>query len=211
MATKAVGRNGFERVVEFTRTLPARDRLRLAATVASQHPRLEGKERRLETLLATMSSASAVTEAMGGGPRHVVDLEALAESELQQAQIGGEAAAVVWSLPMLESSAAAAALGAKRTNRERVRQFRERSWLLGLPRDHTFLYPRFQFDRRRRDVFAEVREVNQILGSGRDPWGVASWWVSPNERLGDAPITFVGKSKGDVLKRAAEALVEAVG
>jgi hypothetical protein len=113
---------------------------------------------------------------------------------------------------MLESKAAAIALGAKVTNREKVRSHRERSRLLGLPRDRSYLYPAFQFDPRKRELYPEVRQVNELLDAAVDPWGVASWWVSPNDRLGGArPLDLVSKARAEEVVRAAQAIVEPIG
>ena len=130
---------------------------------------------------------------------------------LLQAQVQGEAIRTIWREPMLEPRDAALALGANRTNREKVRRYRERSWLLGLPGARGYLYPAFQFDPRRRDVFTEVRAVNERLEAASDPWGVASWWVSRHARLGARPVDLVGTDRADDLATVAEAVIEPIG
>ena len=112
---------------------------------------------------------------------------------------------------MFESRDAAVALGAKPTNREKVRQYRERSWLLGLPSGRGFVFPAFQFDPERRDAFPEVRAVNERLSAASDPWGVASWWISRHARLGARPVDLVGTGRADDLVTVAEVVVEPVG
>ena len=82
-----------------------------------------------------------------------------------------EALEMIWSEPMLRPGAAAVALGARATNREKVRRLRQRSSLLGLPQGNGFLYPAFQFDSRRREVFPEVRAVKRTAGIRRRPVG----------------------------------------
>ena len=86
-----------------------------------------------------------------------------------------------------------------------------RSWLLGLASGRGYLYPAFQFDSGRRDVFADVRAVNERLEAAGDPWGVASWWISLHARLGARPVDLVGTDRADELIAVAEAVVEPVG
>lgn len=133
------------------------------------------------------------------------------QQAMSQAKLLGEAIDAIWRAPMLEQKDAAIALGAKASNREKVRMHRERSWLLGLPRDRHYLYPAFQFDPLRRDVFPEVRTVNELLGAANDPWGVASWWVSVNARIDTAPLELVGADRSEDLLAVATAAVEPVG
>lgn len=96
---------------------------------------------------------------------------------------------------MLEPRDAALALGGRRENRERVRRYREPSWLLGPPSGRGYLYPAFQFDASRRDVVPEVRAVNEELDAAGDPWGVASWWISRNDRIDARPRDLVGTDR----------------
>ena len=112
---------------------------------------------------------------------------------------------------MLEARDVALALGARQENRERVRRYRERSWLLGLPAGRGYLFPAFQFDAARRDVTPEVRTVNEQLDAAGDPWGVASWWISRNDRLGARPRDLVGTERADELAEAAGALTRPLG
>ena len=148
-----------------------------------------------------------LAQQLGGEPRVV--LGSLDQWEL--AQLQGEAIHTVWQEPMLKPGAAAESLGAKPTNREKVRRLRMRSALLGLPHDHAFLYPAFQFDVRRRCVFSEVETVNRMLNAADDPWGVASWWIGQHDRLGAQPMDLVGHGRVDDLVAVAEAVLEPVG
>lgn len=117
----------------------------------------------------------------------------------------------IWDEPMLGPRDAALALRAKGENRERVRRYRERSWLLGLLSGRGYRYPGFQFDADRRDVAPEVRTVNEELDAAGDPWGVASWWVSCNDRLGERPRDLVGTARAGELGEAAGALTLPLG
>ena len=183
--------------------------LEVAATFAAQHSAFEGDEYHLRSWLALLASQDDLTWQIGGHPRNVLD--AAEHLVLAQTRLRGEAIDAIWQMPMLEPRDAAVALGAKETNRERARQHRGRSWLLGLRRDRGYLYPAFQFDPLRRDVFSEVRAVNELLGAVGDPWGVASWWVSKNARIDAAPLELVGTSRSDDLQALAGAVMEPVG
>ena len=68
---------------------------------------------------------------------------------------------------------------------------RHRSQLIGLPSQDGYRYPKFQFDLQHNDIYEVVAEVNEILGAGRDPWGAASWWLHPNEFVGDCPANLL--------------------
>ena len=185
------------------------DLLDAAASLAAQHRGLEGYEARLRGLLGLLTLRSDLARRLGGDPHHVFDN--LEQAVMAGAKLQGEAVRTIWREPMLKPKDAAVALGARATNREKVRRLRERSSLLGLPHGNGFLYPTFQFDHQRRDVLAEVRAVNERLGAGLDPWGVASWWVSRNARLGERPVDLVGTGRAHHLAAAAEAVVEPLG
>ena len=185
------------------------DVLDAAASLAARHHALEGDESQLRSLLALLVVRSNLVRQLGGEPRQVLD-EA-GQALMVQARLQGEAIQTIWREPMLEPKDAAVALGAKATNREKVRQYRERSWLLGLPSGRGYLYPAFQFDHERRDVFAEVRAANERLEAANDPWGVASWWISRHDRLGARPADLVGTHRGDDLVAVAAAGAELVG
>lgn len=185
------------------------DVLDAAASLAARHQALEGDESLLRGWLALFVLRSDLVRQLGGEPRHVLD-EA-GQALVAQARLQGEAIQTIWREPMLEPKDAAVALGARATNREKVRQYRERSWLLGLPFGRGYLYPAFQFDHERRDAFAEVRAVNERLEAANDPWGVASWWVSRHARLGARPADLVGTHRGDDLVAVAAAGTELVG
>ncbi len=186
--------------------------LSAAAELASLHPDLSSEEASgLRSVLAALAVRDRVTDQLAGQPRQVLSAEDAADSVLRQARIAGEAIASIWEYPMLEPRAAAIALGAKPANREKVRSYRDRSWLLALPKGRGFIYPKFQFDPVTHDIYAAVRTANETLGAHSDPWGVASWWSSPNDRLGSTPADLVGTDKDSEIVHAAEALLEPVG
>lgn len=189
--------------------VPEADLLDAAALLAARHHALEGEESELRSWLALLAERSELAQRLGGEPRQVLD--ELAQSVLVRAKLQGEAVDTIWREPMLEPRDAAVALGARAANREKVRQYRERSWLLGLPWGRGYLYPAFQFDPERRDVFPVVRAVNELLDAVDDPWGVASWWVSRHARLGVRPVDLVGTERAEDLVAVAEAVAEPVG
>ena len=199
-----------ELLVHYTsRVAEESDVLDAAAFLAAQHHALAGDEAWLRSWLSLLTVRNDVVRQIGGEPRHVLD-EA-GQGVLAQAMVQGEAVRAIWREPMREPRDAAVALGARATNREKVRQYRKRSWLLGLPAGRGYVYPAFQFDPERRDVFAEVRAVNERLEAADDPWGVASWWIARHARLGARPADLVGTRRADDLVAAAEAATELIG
>ncbi|MCA1842632.1 MAG: hypothetical protein LC792_05470 [Actinobacteria bacterium] len=188
------------------------ERLTAAAELASLHPDLEGAgSADIRSLLATVALRDRLIDELAGAPRHVARAGDVADSLLRQARIAGEALASIWEYPMLEPAGAALALGAKPSNREKVRTYRERSWLVGLPKGRGYMYPRFQFDPGSHDVRPEVRSANELLDAAHDPWGVASWWTAPNDRVGCRPVELVGTARGPDVVHAAQAFLEPVG
>ena len=131
--------------------------------------------------------------------------------EAAKARIRDEAIRTILREPALGPGDAAVALGAPASDTERVRLHRERGWLLGLPGGRGPTYPAFQFDAQRRCVFPEVRAVNEHLGASDDPWGVASWWVSRNDRIEARPVDLVGTERAADLVDIAGAVTEPVG
>jgi hypothetical protein len=185
------------------------DLLDAAATVAARHEAWAGDDVRLRRWLTVLGHSREFAAQLGGDPQHV--LEGLERSALNQARLQGEAIESIWREPMLKPGDAALALGARATNREKVRRLRERSSLLGLPSGSGFLYPAFQFDPARRRLFPEVIKVNEQIDAAGDPWGVASWWMAENARLAERPVDCVGTERSSELVEAAGALVEPVG
>jgi hypothetical protein len=93
-------------------------------------------------------------------------------------------------------------------------RLRRTNRLLAVPKGQTFVYPAFQFDFERQRVHPIVAWVAKLLDAQDDPWGVVSWWLTPNARLRDgrAPKDLLDEESGpDVIRRLAEAVVEASG
>ena len=183
--------------------------LDVAASLAARHHGLAGDEARIRSWLALFALRRDLVRQLGEEPRHV--FEEFEKTVLAQTQFQGESIRTIWRESMLEPKDAAVALGAKKTNREKIRRIRKRSLLLGLPSGRGYLYPMFQFDAERREIFPEVRAVNERLNAASDPWGVASWWVSCHARLGTRPVDLVGTDRAGDLVTVAESVVEQVG
>ncbi len=197
----------------FVRELSAVEALDLAAHIATEHPMLATRYRELRSLLRIQAQWNSTVEQLAGEPQRLLSLEDLADGSLKQARIAGEAVAAIWDEELLPSSEVARRFGAKPTNREKVNAQRRRSHLLGLPREggRMYLYPAFQIDAARQEIYPEVSKVNQLFDAYSDPWGAASWWVSDNARLGGRPIDLIGTAESPSVLRAAEALLEPIG
>lgn len=191
-------------ILAAARLLEGDELIDLAARVASAHAGLEGREPRLRVLLKMEASQPDLVRELAGGPL-------LGSFIADETLVASEAVATIWREPMLDSTELSVALGGRQSNREKARVLRERSELLGLPHGRGFVYPAFQVDSSKKDVRPEVREVNQILEAAADPWGVASWWVSGNDRLmGARPIDVVNGASAPSVVAAARATVEPI-
>jgi hypothetical protein len=163
------------------------------------------------SLLATMRAALAsgvIAEEMSGSPRIVVEgieLPGFGPEEIaREAALRGLVRARIFEQDMLTASAVAEIVGSRSTNpRQYANKARLRSEIVGVPWRNQYLFPRFQFDEEHGCVRPDAGEVNRVLCAVDDPWGVASWWVSSNGRLG-------GRTPADVLVEAPDtaALVE---
>jgi len=184
--------------------------LDVAAGLASLHPALHAKRLLVRSLLAWEAKSGAVSASLEDDPRTVLGPEDLAGEA--EARLRGKAIGRIWQEKMLDSAAASVALGAEPTDPQPVASLRRRSALLGLRHDRDDLFPAFQFDLSKRRLHPEVEAANRALGAERDPWGVASWWISPNQRLdGDRPMDLVGTDRSRDLMPAASALLEPIG
>lgn len=148
----------------------------------------------------TLRSAAEVST-LAGPPRLVHDAIGEAFTDLA---LRTQARRAVLDVEMLTSSAVAQALGLHGSNqREAASRLRRSGGLLGLPDNGSrgYLYPAFQVDPVSRRVRPVVATVNRALDAVGDPWGAASWWVSPTPRLdGAPPMSLVGGSiEGDLL------------
>ncbi len=132
----------------------------------------------------------------------------------KRARITGEAKrSLLADDELLTGAAVSKLLGSRSENpRQYANSLRQAGALLAIPRANQYLYPAFQFDRRRKVIYPEIAMVGQLLEADADPWGVLSWWVSPNARLGDRrPRDLLGTAEAKHLRSLAAAVVEPIG
>jgi hypothetical protein len=156
------------------------------------------------------SAADAVTTALAGEPRSVLH----AEDILRDARLRGEAQGRILQARMLDAEAVGALLGSQSESNRRqyANMQRQRGDLLGVPRLNAYLYPAFQFDLERGCIRDIVSSINRRLGADVDPWGVASWWTTPMQRLQNrAPEQLLGTDEESVLVELAEAELAPLG
>lgn len=153
----------------------------------------------ITTLLRMTLARESQVEALTGAPSKV---HTLVESAFVDLRIKVEARRAILSIDMLDSSAVADLLGASgRNKREAASDLRRRGTIVGVPvSGRKLVYPAFQFDPVDRMVIPVVAVVNARLGALEDPWGVASWWISPQPRLdGQAPRELIGSDRTEQL------------
>jgi hypothetical protein len=64
----------------------------------------------------------------------------------------------------------------------------------------------------RRCIRESAASVNRLLGASEDPWGVASWWTTPSERLQNrAPKELLGTDEEPLLLELANAELAPIG
>lgn len=93
--------------------------------------------------------------------------------------------------------------------RDKASKARRAGKLLGLDVNGRTKYPVFQIDPARARIRPGVSEANMQLNARDDPWGVASWWLSPSGWLpdGQRPADIAVAGEREVLQQ----LVDAVG
>lgn len=125
----------------------------------------------------------AVAATVVGAARTVHDSAAAAFPDLA---IRFAAQRAILDVDMLTAHAVAEVLGhTSKNSREAASRLRLQGVLLGVqpPGSRAYLFPAFQFDPLAARIHPVVAEVNRVLGAAEDPWGVASWWISPHARL----------------------------
>lgn len=169
----------------------------------------------VSSLLRSSLVAEDVRTALAGEPAILdADEEMLTPDDvLRVARVQGEAEASVLRHEMLEASALARLLGSTSANpREFVRSLRTRGEVVGLPRTGGYVFPAFQVNASRREVWPIVAELNRLLGAKDDPWAVGSWWFTRDSRLSAEPYKLVtDPTRADDLRRAAGRELAAVG
>jgi hypothetical protein len=80
--------------------------------------------------------------------------------------------------------------------------------LVILERDGEHLAPIFQFEGEDSRPAAGVEEVNRLLGALDDPWGAASWWLTPHASLHVIPADALRAGEAETVTAAARAAGE---
>jgi hypothetical protein len=186
-------------------------------------PSLRRYRERLVAQLRTAAASGVMAERIAGRPhrlvvfdeeRHAVTIDSPLVV-LEDIAIAAEARGRVLDEPMMEAAEVSTLLGSTSTNkRQYAQRLRQQSKLVAVTVKNKDYYPLFQIDVERRRVRDVVVEVNQLLNAAEDPWGVASWWVTPNGRLDDgrAPKDLLGHERGErTAVSLARGLTEAAG
>jgi len=143
-------------------------------------------------------------------PTALSTASALMEEALQKGKLQDR----IYQQKMVDADSASQLLGS--TSSSNLRQYANKqrldSVLLGVPFKNSYLYPVFQFDVARRRVNPVVERVNRLLEASKDPWGVASWWTTPSERLkGRCPHELLGSVEEPKIEELAYADLEPIG
>jgi len=189
-----------------------------AELVAEASRTLPGLTRHGASLLALVRSAGiaeSLTEELAGEPRIVVDEVELPRFDpvavLAESAVRAQVHARVYETELLTGPAVSRLLGSRSKNpRQLANRRRVASRLLGVPHRNQYLYPSFQIDSQRARVYEAAEKVNMLLCAADDPWGVASWWLAPNGRLGGvAPADLLGdEEREQEVVELAESLAE---
>ncbi|MBN4926890.1 hypothetical protein IEU95_08610 [Hoyosella rhizosphaerae] len=91
--------------------------------------------------------------------------------------------------------------------RSAIKNLRDAGKLIGLPvgKRPDYLYPVFQFDVAQCRVRPVVAYTNQLIMANEDPYGSATWWITPTDLLdGVSPLDALNAGE------LTESLVDAV-
>lgn len=166
--------------------------------------------REIVDALRAAAVADDVRVALAGPPAQIIS----AEDVLKDALLRGQVQNRILQERLLDADAVGTLLGSQ--SESNLRQYantqRLRGELLGIPRLNAYLYPEFQFDTARGRIYETARSINQQLDAKNDPWGVASWWTTSSERLGNrAPKDLLGTDDEPELRLLADADLAPVG
>jgi hypothetical protein len=157
----------------------------------------------VEVLLTTVRGA-------GLAPARDVRLSDRAAALLQSMRIEQDARDAVLREGVADADQVGQWLGGSGTAiRDKASKARRAGKLLGLDVNGRTKYPIFQIDPAQARIRPGVAEANTQLNAKADPWGVASWWLSPSGWLpdGQRPADVAIAGDRELLQR----LVDAVG
>ncbi|HEY8869201.1 MAG TPA: hypothetical protein VIM30_07395 [Candidatus Limnocylindrales bacterium] len=169
----------------------------------------------IASLLRSVLAADAVTAVFVRETATGDDLDDVLSPDdvLRIARVRGQAEAAILAEPAFEASRVAEALGSSSKNpREFARQVRNRPGMVALRYGNRYVFPAFQFNEGRKEVWPIAAEVNILLGASEQPWAVASFWFSPDAHLGARPADVVADpARADDIRQAARRELAPVG
>jgi hypothetical protein len=118
-------------------------------------------------------------------------LEAERPGEASPEQVEREAEERLWVVPMRSAPAVG-----------------EDAAVVVLERAGERFAPTFQFAGEEGGVASGVAEVNRLLDASEDPWGAASWWLTPHAALHAIPADALRVGEGEIVLAAARAAGE---
>jgi len=172
-------------VAEYARTLPS----------AGRH------WSSIVSLIRSVQLAESLTEQLAGEPRTLIDEVELPRFDdaavLAESALRAGVRSRVYETELLTAAAVSRLLGSTSKNpRQLANRRRASGQLLGVPHRNQYLYPSFQVDAEHMRLRDAAVDVNVLLGAANDPWGVASWWLAPNGRIGGvAPADLLGNEE----------------
>jgi hypothetical protein len=187
---------------------PDEEFVRRIGAVLDELPQLSAYRWELVLAMESVLKAEHAVEAMAGGPAAVIG------EVSRENLVRAGARRRVLDEPMLEAESVARFLGSRSVNRgQYASQRRRRGELLGIPVANRYLFPAFQIDEENWRIRPVVSDVNRLLDAAEDPWGAASWWFSPNSRLGGArpADVAVDESRQNEVRLAANSLLAPIG
>ena len=105
------------------------------------------------------------------------------DDAVEQAELETRARRHILDYPMLTAGQVAAVLRRPESDRTVASRLRTAGKVVALPVGNGYRYPEFQFDDATASVREVVATVNALLDAGADPWGGASWGLTPSTRL----------------------------
>ena len=182
--------------------LPPADVARVFSSYLTGRPDLRAVRHELQAMMLMGTSAyreldQVVPPPSPSGVARQIELESAAKN-------------TVLVQPMLTADEVAAAL--RNTNKNRRSQaslLRKASKLVGLDVAGRTQFPAFQIDQSRARILPVVLETNQRLHAAADPWGVASWWLSPSTWSPgrDSPADLAVAGQDDTVRALADTVL----